>query len=440
MSIIATKKSKNQKKNQFELNFYVPQDFDPSVLPENIRDEACYVLSLMRRKWWSWQADAEGWIYLHSKIIEKIIPNAKHWAEIKKWLQVHTDLQIDKGYVKGRRCMGYRITSGYTKWRNVKISNPNLYWKVKNSQSARLTHKIHKHLSKQFDQLEIDMEQAKLIISTMVPKKEALTIEEYREMILAQCQAIQDKEFWCEPDDYGRVHSNLTNLPTELRNSLSVNGKKLVGLDLANSQPLIAGIVCNQYFSSESTRLSFLNQYKTEETHTGEGEIDNSNSSLSCSEELYNSNDSKELDQYSDITNYIKLCEKGLFYESLMTETLTRQQVKTKLYQVWFGKTHWKSEIKSHFEKSHPSVYQMLKEMKSEDYRRSAWILQNYEAMLFIGRIATRIMTEQPDMPIYTLHDALYTTPEHADYFQEVIEAEFANLNVKPTIKRTYHE
>lgn len=443
MSIYTAAVKSNQDHTQKTLKFYVPSDFDPNGVSENIRTEVCYFLNLLRRKWWCWQADEDGYVALHSKILEKTIPNSKHLRLVKEYLQVNADLEIKHKYQINAFCKGYRITSGYQGWKKIELLDPKFGRKIEKQE--KLQYSIHQHLRDNLEHLAIDMDHAKQIISTLVPDfkaniKKPMTVEEYRELVLAQCQAIDDREFYFIADDYGRCHNNLSNLPSEIKECLFIKGEYSVGLDLCNSQPLIAGMVAKQFYESKSVRLSFQTR-KFSESQTSK-EIQQAHkiqqelqTHLSCSEELDKSNSGKDLDQY------IKACESGKFYESLMTETLTRQAVKTKLYQVWFGKNCYKSPIKTRIEEVYPSIGEMLKELKANDYQRSAWVLQNFEAMMFIGRIAGTIMRERPEVPIITLHDAIYTTAAFQPYVQQVIMDQFALFNITPSISVTdYNE
>ena len=52
-------------------------------------------------------------------------------------------------------------------------------------------------------------------------------------------------------DDYGRRHTNLTNLCRIGRNCLRHKGLSLVGLDVRNSQPLIFGIMVMEILQSK---------------------------------------------------------------------------------------------------------------------------------------------------------------------------------------------
>ena len=53
---------------------------------------------------------------------------------------------------------------------------------------------------------------------------------------------IRQGELWFKVDDYGRIHTNLTNLPKMLRQYLAVDGERLANIDISESQPLFMGL------------------------------------------------------------------------------------------------------------------------------------------------------------------------------------------------------
>ena len=71
---------------------------------------------------------------------------------------------------------------------------------------------------------------------------------------------VQDGDFRLNPDAYGRVHTIFTRLPRELRDCLQLRGEPIVGIDLANAQPLLAGGVSRAYGASQSVRHGILNK------------------------------------------------------------------------------------------------------------------------------------------------------------------------------------
>ena len=68
---------------------------------------------------------------------------------------------------------------------------------------------------------------------------EALLKGEFEPTDETAIEFIRDKHFFFHLCDYGRVHTNLTNLNGNLRKYLMYKGESLVNLDIRNSQPLV---------------------------------------------------------------------------------------------------------------------------------------------------------------------------------------------------------
>ena len=76
------------------------------------------------------------------------------------------------------------------------------------------------------------------------------------------------KDFFMTRDKTaGRLHSNLTNLTSNLFPALSFKGKKLVGYDIANSQPILFTAL-NNMLNKENESARGQNIQNTSHTHT----------------------------------------------------------------------------------------------------------------------------------------------------------------------------
>ncbi len=74
---------------------------------------------------------------------------------------------------------------------------------------------------------------------------------------------------------FGRFHTPVTRLPRELRCCLSVGGARLVNVDLANSQPLIFGVLARDWLAgtpSARHRLCHM-AFKADSTRTASGKL-----------------------------------------------------------------------------------------------------------------------------------------------------------------------
>ena len=214
------------------------------------------------------------------------------------------------------------------------------------------------------------------------------------------------------------VDTALTSLKKELRTCLKVNGQRLVGLDLANSQPLIAGLVAQQFHRSNKAAVRLRDRIFKDKSNP------------------YHRRHLQQSDtDRLDLKRYIEICEKGQLYESLMENGDDRDRVKCRFLTSMYGKNNWCDPLKDRLTRLYPSVAGMLTFLKAHDYRHAAHVMQNAEAVIFIHSIADRIRQERPDLPIYTIHDSILTTPDTLDYVRSIILETFERLGVYPLLR-----
>jgi hypothetical protein len=152
-----------------------------------------------------------------------------------------------------------------------------------------------------------------------------------------------------------------------------------------------------------------------------------------------------------DLKDSFDLCQKGTFYESLMTDeerargNKHRSKMKVRFYRVLFGRNHSKNprfpnEVRRRFRRRHPTLARTLKTFKARNYKHSSFLLQNFEATLFIHRICGRIMKERFQAFVLTKHDSILTTPAEAEFVLSIMKDEFAKLGTTVTITRKDHK
>jgi hypothetical protein len=465
-----------------ELAFYIPVTFDSQQFPVDQRDLVHYFLNLLHWKWLCWQADeGTGFVRLKHDYLTKIIPRAC-WLGIRDRLVELGVIEWDHSYRPNTKAYGFKLATGYRKTRRVVCADDSLNRKVQKvySQDRIPLLPVHEWLKEKLDLLDFDMPLAYSIIRTMdpPPKTGRMSDEEYRLLLTESCQKFTNGDLSLSVDRFGRVHTPITSLPKELRRCLVVDGQTLIGLDLANSQPLIAGICAKQFFKSRMSRSRLLKKTFEEGSNTycyrelqemgkqAEELIGKNQSStqptshwtptnflphpritteeksqLAYSTDTYDSaqvlHSAVKQAKDADLDDYIRLCEQGQFYESLMEPGEDRHAFKEKFYgDVFFGKTCFRSKLKDRFDARFPSMAMMLREVKKRNYRHSSWLMQNYEATIFIYTICNRIRAERPDVMLLTIHDSLLTVPDEVEYVESIIMDEFRKLGITPTLKR----
>jgi hypothetical protein len=81
---------------------------------------------------------------------------------------------------------------------------------------------------------------------------------------------------------------------------------------------------------------------------------------------------------------------------------------------------------------------QYIRWVKRSDHRALANILQKAESNFIIEKVCNRIHEEYPDMPLFTIHDAIGTTEEgnNPSIILDTMHDEFDKLGIHPKIDR----
>lgn len=217
-----------------------------------------------------------------------------------------------------------------------------------------------------------------------------------------QLEQIRTGEIYSTRCDYRRFHSNFTSLSKSLRQSIrTTTNDTLTTVDIANSQPLILGIL-----SRDHTALAL---------------------------------------PYCDtLSAWLFWTQKGLIYEfaaEMLTELTGRKwgrpEAKDLFLPFLFDRV---SRMKSNplwqvFENDFSAVLDCIRTIKRDRYQALAHRLQEMEAEIMIDGVAAEFIRRYPDAPILTVHDELIVPVQHRDEVIEIIVAEFKKHGVTPTIK-----
>jgi hypothetical protein len=267
------------------------------------------------------------------------------------------------------------------------------------------------------------------------------------------CDGIRDNDWFWHVCHFGRVYTNITGLKKSLRRYLRANNQSLVGCDVANSQPLLVGLLCRHIKQCVSS-IKFANS--TQSTHFNHYvEIDQefldriSPSSPEIQEEerggggwdsLYDVvfTESSQLIP-EDLDHYLKLCEEGRFYDELMVlddKRTDREGFKRQVFtQVFYGKNCYEGRLTRLFAQEFPTVWETIRTIKKPDYHRLSHHMLRLEAEVVINRAVRRCALE--GVWVVTIHDCLVTYPEHAERVSQIMTEAFGSVGVRPTIKVT---
>ncbi len=400
---------------------YCPESFDAAVLFKDA-DRARYFLhALAKEKTFK---KLEGFVPLKSTYLEEIMGHG--YKRIIDRLAECGIIECDNHFVIGSKSKGYKLSPPHDEavHRRQRLTDPNIVRRIvkwRKAENRKVTVPVHLHLRKWLHMVELDLDQ--------VDVENKLSLK----MIL-------DKEFDFHVCDYGRVHHNVSRLPGKYRRYLCVSGRRMVEVDIKQSQPYFLGLLlCNGMQRIEP--IAEIQQLQEEETP--------------CSPTLSNEFNEREetpptpvhylrkrlqsiemqrltegmlllrnLTLDNGILDYLKHITVGDIYSTLFPD-LPRDKAKEAFYSLVFGRRQCKLD-------QFPSVSEMIKTMKRKDYRHLSHALQRAESRFVIGTICQRIMADRPDLPIVTVHDSILSTDP--DYVADIITHEGWRHGLVPTL------
>lgn len=235
--------------------------------------------------------------------------------------------------------------------------------------------------------------------------------------------------FYSTDNTSGRFHSNATNIKSELRPFLRINGEPLGNIDVVNCQPLLSTIILTNpskvsYMATNPAFALLLQTLKVSHKH--------------------------------DVKKYISLVVSGKIYEYLKAEfskqdlNLTRKETKIQVLRILFARNRKpKDEInalaRAIFIESFPTVHRIFSKVrgsekggKTTNFKRFAILLQSIESYLMLEVILKRIYRELPGVIAITIHDSIMTglLTNQVEAVKKIMEEELtAFVGCKPQIK-----
>lgn len=402
----------------------------------------------------------DGFVNLNMQTLQKIL----HWRDTKMIITELIDrgfIECDNHFIIGNKSKGYRITEKYrVKTHRVESNDSILNRRIRkyNESLNKLYPARYQKLKDMLEVIEIEYENACKFVEvycTIARYKEIrdskrisyknylkeFTFEDWKHMYQHSVDSIHNKDdlFFIRDETGYRLHTNITNLPKELRKFLRYKGEKLVNLDISNSQPFMLSLILVQSYKNFSS-----NNFKNTSFSLNQLLNNFSKDNTSYSTPLtFNVNRSYSVDAMPvDVMNYINLTSSGQMYEYLMPMFMDgdRQALKLKLFwKVFYRDSNNKKRIyreEKIFGKSFPNVMEFIKEYKAKNYKDLPIAMQRIESEIILERIAMRIINDNPSCYFLTIHDSILTNESSLLYVENVMKEEFKNFcGIVPNIK-----
>jgi hypothetical protein len=305
-------------------------------------------------------------------------------------------ISVVKKHMKGKNARIYKLVDDVLKGKITRYKNEDkvLVKKYRNAVSKimfedirnnKILPEIKQKLVEDLYKVSIDYSRAIFYLDSTIQDSDIYHKNKY------SVECIENKHIFYHFDNYGRMHTNFTILKSFIRkNCLYIGGEETFEIDIKNSQPLFL------------TKL-----------------IENNDSNLV---------DQKEFELFKYLT------KNGIFYQYIIDNTKIKEKNKVKdcIYKVLFGK-NFKNKQDELFKELFPTIYEFIKIYKKNqgDYRVLAYNLQNLESEFIFNKVIKNIISFDPDIPIFTVHDSIISTIKHKEFitntFNEIMSKEFEN-------------
>lgn len=315
-------------------------------------------------------------------------------------------IESDRRAVVGKKSFGYRFSKKYRNQKTKSYINSDTYIigklkAIKAKQSTFIEEEEHiSQMEKYTHRFEIDYLPAKHYIEDTYSD----SINQFNSRMTA-IDMLQDGSFFFSRDDNGRVHSNISSFPKDLRKHLVVRDLStnlpldLTEIDIKTSQPLFLYI-----------RLM----------------RDKSISKV-------------ELDKYRNLlqTDFYQF-----FMERLRISD--RDKVKKSVFlKLFYNKRYGpiQTEYETVFENEFPEIFAFISKIKKKKDGNSvfAGLLQRTESLFIIDWVSKRFISEKPDCMIATVHDSIIIETmyslEYADYIKTSLQKRYG-IEVNITTKK----
>jgi hypothetical protein len=130
---------------------------------------------------------------------------------------------------------------------------------------------------------------------------------------------------------------------------------------------------------------------------------------------------------------YIDLVNSDDFYRRMASiiapnKPYSKVEMKTMMFMVFFSSNRFIGQPKAHFKRlfkvNFPEVYEVFVKLKKKNHAALSHLLQRIESNVIVERSARRIAKEQPNLPIFTVHDSIATTKGNEEYIAQIIQEE----------------
>jgi len=428
--------------------------------PQKVLDKLHYTLGVL---FWQYKkqrkdghiSSSDDCVRINAGALSDVVGNK--YAKYIQWLIKSGIIESNGSWQKlpnGKgKSTGFRYTEKYREGIRkpvmVYVYNDTIYRNVTKKAICPKTKSKYQHQYNFFKDLDYDDSEAERILNQVYPHKEdqhkrEIQIHRLNKIRYAGLDDVPVAPF--HTGDTGRLYTPLSHLKSELRAALRYKGKPLVEVDIKSSIPWISTfLLCKEFIESKQSVLPSYCSKLFSSNNSIYSSID-SYIMLSKKEGSSSTNEYKE-----DVCRYIEDVRTGDIYQLLADlwnekcgKSYDRHTAKKKFLSALNSPPHFESPYKAIMSSQYPSVVEYfdkingwfktrkqkkaarMKGDKVDDYGKSgfAYLTQGLESDFLLNTLSECLEQKYPDMPFFTLHDAIYTTGVYNSTVRKMIEAE----------------
>jgi hypothetical protein len=465
---------KNSRQTKPIRTIYNPVGFDPAeVLPFHLHRYADYARFFLHVLYSQrvFKEIKDEFVPLKAAYLRRFFPNNTVYKQIRDALLESQTIVCDGIYYqadstswrnhdqqrRSGKSFGYKIGPRWQGVRHEKliVTTKPLLKSINKVNKARQTEIVtlpHQHIWHCLQDVTIDHHSAIQELDSLMVGATQEEIDGYTGQRMI-CDGINNGDLFWHLCHFGRVYNNVTGLKKSLRQYLRANNQSLVGCDVTNSQPLLVGLLCSHMKQGLLSNNLCNNTHFSQFDHYIEIDqefLDHISSTFPQKQEeqgglgqgnsLYDVVLTKSSQLVpGDVERYVKLCEEGRFYDELMLldhNQTNRDTFKKQIFtQVFYGENCYEGRLTKLFTQEFPAVWETIRQIKKEDYKRLSHQMLRLESEIVINRAVRQCALQ--GIWVVTIHDCLVTYPEQAERVKQIMVEAFGSVAIRPMIKIT---
>jgi hypothetical protein len=373
-----------------------PRDYLPYALRRD-HDCARWLVSTILRKLASRPGKTLRPVALYSRHLERMM--GRRYAMIVKALIDGHVVSRTHHYTVGERSFGYYLDRRFVDQPHIRveITDDRLRNRIERfkdecraKQLARFR-PIHRELFRLQRQLRVDEGEAASIVAGLPPESNPFDVQG----ILLRDIIDHRYRMSIGPTSH-RIYNAITSLARPARKALRIGGAPLAGIDLKCCQPALLAMLMQG-------NLKITQIAKTAE-HSKVYTCPDSLPALppDCVD--------------ADVRDFAFRTADGSLYDFLVERVpgQTRALLKRGFLRDFLAKKGcYDSPVENAVRNHWPSVHSFVRTTNRDDHAALIRALQRTEAWLVIDRVCGRLVDSRPDDFAITLHDAVYSHPDH---------------------------